>query len=196
MVVLLRAKDIEAKLRAYADRVRDGDLKFAFSRLAGEIELIRIFQSAGRYTEAKYAASVVRERLVELDQLSKSGASPSNLINDIEFLMDEIDRLPDTVSVADRSGEILARKGAAPGPERFPIGTRVRIASLDVLARFKASWAFHHPLLEEQLMYAGSLAHVRSVGYYHGEDVLYTLDDTSEFVWHEQCLEPAEQSKS
>jgi len=74
-----------------------------------------------------------------------------------------------------------------PYASRFPIGTRVRIADLKELARFQADWQNHHPLEPEQLDYAGMVATVREVTYYHNGDPLYTLEDVPG-VWHEQCL--------
>jgi hypothetical protein len=74
-----------------------------------------------------------------------------------------------------------------PDEARFPIGTRVRIADLKELARFQADWKFHHPLEPEQLEYAGQIALVSEVTYYHGGDPLYSLEDVPG-TWHEQCL--------
>ena len=71
--------------------------------------------------------------------------------------------------------------------EEFPKGSTVRIADLSALERFRADWKFHHPLAAEQLHYAGREATVDTVGYYHGGDVLYTLEDVPG-IWHEGCL--------
>jgi hypothetical protein len=77
-----------------------------------------------------------------------------------------------------------------PYTEQFPVGTRVRIADRDALKRFQGEWRRHNPLQAQQLAFAGHEAIVREVGYYHGGDVLYTLDRVPG-VWHEPCLERA-----
>lgn len=69
----------------------------------------------------------------------------------------------------------------------FEVGQQVRIQSLDELQAFRESWKFHHPLVEEQLAFAGQSATVASVGFYHGGDVLYWLVGIPG-TWHEACL--------
>jgi len=69
----------------------------------------------------------------------------------------------------------------------FPAGTQVRIIDRDHLAEFKRTWRYHHPLTDEQLAYAGHSAQVKSVGFYHGGDELYTLDGVPG-IWHECCI--------
>jgi hypothetical protein len=71
--------------------------------------------------------------------------------------------------------------------ESFPVGSAVTIAPLDKLEDFRQSWRHHHPLEDEQMAYAGSAAQVAKVGFYHGGDVLYTLEDVPG-IWHEGCL--------
>ena len=71
----------------------------------------------------------------------------------------------------------------------FPVGTRVRIRCLEALERFKREWKYHHPLSDEQLVYAGTLSQVKDVGYYHGGDALYTLTHVPG-IWHEENLSP------
>ncbi|MGO8794748.1 MAG: hypothetical protein ACLQLC_08000 [Candidatus Sulfotelmatobacter sp.] len=61
--------------------------------------------------------------------------------------------------------------------EKFPIGTVVRIAPLERLLAFKRDWKYHHPLQDEQLQLAGTMDKVRSVGFYHGGDVIYQLEN-------------------
>jgi hypothetical protein len=78
---------------------------------------------------------------------------------------------------------------------RFSIGTRVRIADRAALAKFRAKWRHHNPLTPEQLAFAGREALVKDIGYYHGGDVLYTLEDVSG-VWHEACLVSADYRES
>jgi hypothetical protein len=77
-----------------------------------------------------------------------------------------------------------------PYEARFRVGTRVRIADLMELAQFQADWKHHNPLQPEQLEHAGVIATVRELSYYHGGDVLYTLENVPG-VWHEQCLRAA-----
>jgi hypothetical protein len=74
--------------------------------------------------------------------------------------------------------------------ERFPAGSRVRVRELAELTRFQRDWKWHHPLDGDRLQYAGQTATVATVGFYHGGDVLYTLDGIPG-TWHEACLEPA-----
>ena len=69
----------------------------------------------------------------------------------------------------------------------FQVGERVRIASRRVLQAFARNWKYHHPLVPEQLTYAGQTATVERVGIYHGGDAIYQLKDVPG-VWHEACL--------
>lgn len=69
----------------------------------------------------------------------------------------------------------------------YPAGTKVSIADRSALEAFAKSWKFHNPLTLEQMPFAGRIATVKSVGYYHGGDVLYVLQDVPG-VWHEACL--------
>jgi hypothetical protein len=75
------------------------------------------------------------------------------------------------------------------------MGTRVRIVDRAALEVFRATWRFHHPLAEEQLEFGGCEALVRKVGYYHGGDVLYWLENLPG-TWHEPCLEAAADSRA
>jgi hypothetical protein len=70
---------------------------------------------------------------------------------------------------------------------RFPVGTGVRIADLDDLARFMADRRQHHSLESVQLEHAGEVTTVREISYYHTGDPLYTLENVPG-VWHEACL--------
>jgi len=69
-------------------------------------------------------------------------------------------------------------------------GSRVRIAARPVLEQFLRDWKYHNKLQPEQLDYAGQLAEVESIGFYHGGDELYKLKGIPG-VWHLQCLRPA-----
>jgi hypothetical protein len=71
-----------------------------------------------------------------------------------------------------------------PYEARFRKGDRVRTQSRAALEQFIAQWKYHHPLVLDQLAFADRTAIVRSVGYFHGGDVLYELEDIPGF-WHE-----------
>ena len=72
----------------------------------------------------------------------------------------------------------------------FPQGSTVRIASRFSLEEFFRTWKLHNKLEPDQLDYAGRIAEVESVGFYHGGDELYRLKGIPG-IWHEQCLEAA-----
>lgn len=71
--------------------------------------------------------------------------------------------------------------------EEFPVGTKVRIKSLEELELFIEEWKWHDPLLVDKLQYAGQIFKVENVGFYFGGDVLYKLEGI-EGLWHEQNL--------
>lgn len=79
-------------------------------------------------------------------------------------------------------------KTKGPYKEEFPKGSRVKIASRESLEEFMRTWKLHDKLEPGQLEYAGQLAEVESVGFYHGADELYRLKGIPG-VWHERCLE-------
>lgn len=64
----------------------------------------------------------------------------------------------------------------------------MRIAPRPELDTFLRTWKYHNKLKPEQLGYAGQIAEVQSVGFYHGGDELYTLKGIPG-IWHEECLE-------
>jgi hypothetical protein len=72
--------------------------------------------------------------------------------------------------------------------EKFPVGTIVCVKSREFLEDFQRTWNLHHPIESRQIGFAGSKDVVRSVGFYHGGDVLYQLQDAPG-TWHERCLE-------
>jgi hypothetical protein len=74
-----------------------------------------------------------------------------------------------------------------PYKESFQIGTEVQIVPRDILVEFSHTWKYHHPLQMEQLEYAGKSSRVKTVGFYHGGDVIYSLEDIPG-IWHEICL--------
>lgn len=180
------------ELQRLASIESDPDLKFALLRLDDDIDSVQLFRSAGRYTEAKYAAEYLRAHLCDFQRTPDANRYSSQLLADVREYMDEISALPDTVGSADRSAEIIARKNLPPGPELYPVGTVVRVVALEELEAFKKTWKLHHPLQDEQLRFAAHAMRVRSVGYYHGGDVLYTLDGADGFTWHEQTLRSAD----
>jgi hypothetical protein len=71
--------------------------------------------------------------------------------------------------------------------EKFSHGSKVQVADRAFLQNFLETWNFHRRLEFEQLNYAGKIAKVKSVGFCHGGDVLYTLNEIPG-TWHEQCL--------
>jgi hypothetical protein len=72
----------------------------------------------------------------------------------------------------------------------FPCGTQVKIAGRETLENFFRSWRYHNPLKQEQLELAGKNATVKEVGFYHGGDSLYVLNEVPG-TWHEECLQSA-----
>jgi hypothetical protein len=69
----------------------------------------------------------------------------------------------------------------------FPKGTRVRIASHELLREFEKTWTSHNPLHNDQLKFHDVEAIVEDVFFYHGGDELYKLKAVPG-VWHERCL--------
>ncbi len=69
----------------------------------------------------------------------------------------------------------------------FPVGTKIRIADRPFLELFIKNWKYHHKLSPDQLPYADQEAIVRSVGFYHGGDPIYTLEGIPG-MWLEPCL--------
>jgi hypothetical protein len=74
----------------------------------------------------------------------------------------------------------------------FTAGSQVRIVDRRALERFLAEWRYHNRLAPEQLAFAGKVAKVGQVGFYHGGAPLYVLEDVPG-VWHEECLEACEE---
>ena len=81
-------------------------------------------------------------------------------------------------------------KEPIPYKEAYLKGAKVRVADRDFLEEFKREWKYHHKLIPEQFEYAGRMAAVEGVGFYHGGDALYKLEGIPG-LWHEQCLRPA-----
>ena len=74
-----------------------------------------------------------------------------------------------------------------PYNEEYPVGTIVRIIDRDALKHFQQSWKYHNPIEDNQLSYAGQIAKVEEVSFYHGGDELYRLENIPG-IWHESCL--------
>jgi hypothetical protein len=72
----------------------------------------------------------------------------------------------------------------------FEVGTEVRIADRAFLEKFMEEGQYHNELEPEQLEYAGAVAKVKRVEFFHGGDEIYTLEGMPG-VWHEECLRPA-----
>ncbi len=71
--------------------------------------------------------------------------------------------------------------------ETYPVSSKVQIVARENLDEFRATWKYHHKLTAAQLKYAGQLAEVAAVSFYHGGDVLYELKGVPG-LWHEECL--------
>jgi hypothetical protein len=71
--------------------------------------------------------------------------------------------------------------------EEFSKGSKVKIADRAFLENFLKTWKFHHQLEPDRLKFADKVAKVKSVGFYHGGDVLYELKGVPG-TRHEQCL--------
>ena len=86
----------------------------------------------------------------------------------------------------------LGTMGKKRGPyeAEYVAGTAVRIADRGALETFVRQWKLHHPLQPNQLDFAGHVARVRDVSFYHGGDELYHLDGVPG-IWHEENLRPA-----
>jgi hypothetical protein len=75
----------------------------------------------------------------------------------------------------------------------YPKGSWVRVVSRSGLEMFRDTWKSHHKLEEEQFLFGDRVAQIKSIGYYHGGDVLYELEDVPG-IWHERCLRAAQES--
>jgi hypothetical protein len=69
----------------------------------------------------------------------------------------------------------------------FEVGTEVRVADRAFLEEFLEAGQYQNELEPEQLEYAGRLAKVKEVSFFHGGDEIYTLEGIPG-VWHEECL--------
>ena len=69
----------------------------------------------------------------------------------------------------------------------FAVGSEGRIAQRGFLEEFLEAGQYHNELEPEQLDYAGQVAKVKSVEFFHGGDEIYVLEGVPG-VWHEECL--------
>jgi hypothetical protein len=69
----------------------------------------------------------------------------------------------------------------------FAVGSEVRIADRPFLESFLEAGQYHNELEPEQLDYAGHVAKVKEVTFFHGGDEIYALEGIPG-VWHEECL--------
>jgi hypothetical protein len=69
----------------------------------------------------------------------------------------------------------------------FAVGSEVRIADRAFLESFLEAGQYHNELEPEQLEYAGRVAKVKEVTFFHGGDEIYALEGIPG-VWHEECL--------
>ena len=72
----------------------------------------------------------------------------------------------------------------------FEVGAEVRVADRDFLEQVLEAGQYHNELEPEQLAFAGAVARVKSVEFFHGGDEIYTLEGIPG-VWHEECLSAA-----
>jgi len=72
----------------------------------------------------------------------------------------------------------------------FEVGSQVRIADRSFLESFLEEGQYHNELEPAQLEFAGRVASVARVEFFHGGDEIYTLDGIPG-VWHEECLSAA-----
>jgi len=72
----------------------------------------------------------------------------------------------------------------------FEVGTQVRVADRAFLESFLEAGQYHNELEPDQLVYAGWVAKVEKVTFFHGGDEIYSLEGIPG-VWHEECLSPA-----
>jgi hypothetical protein len=79
-------------------------------------------------------------------------------------------------------------KTKGPYQEEYAVGTLVRIVDRPTLEKFFRNWKLHNKLQPQQLDYAGKVGTVKSVGFYHGGDELYEIDNLPG-IWHECCLQ-------
>lgn len=162
---------------------QDPDTVYLAGKFLGAYELAETFKDGSRFHEARYAARSAMDDLGRLTALKLGEIAEACRV--IERELSAYELLPDVSG----SRKINRSAGDVSGPEKYPVGSMVKIASPDVLQRFmRPDWQYHHPLQAEQLHLADAMARVTDVGYYHGGDVLYVLSILPGYYWHEECL--------
>jgi hypothetical protein len=167
----------QEQLRRLSSSVSDEGLRFSLSQLVLASEHAVRHRASGNYFNAKEIALFTSQQAHALESDPRIDGDARAAVKTIKCFADDVMSLPDG-----------ARPAPGPYSERYPVGSAVRIASLQQLQEFIRTWKFHHALIPEQLKYAGMVTVVQAVGYYHGGDVVYTLRDTRDFAWLEPCL--------
>jgi UDP-N-acetylglucosamine--N-acetylmuramyl-(pentapeptide) pyrophosphoryl-undecaprenol N-acetylglucosamine transferase len=126
-------------------------------------------------------------RLQQMSHAARELAHP-NAARDIAKMAARIAEIEEPVSDSQRYANISTKDIKYAYQEKFPVGTGIRIARRDVLEDFMRTWKFHNKLRPEQLEYAGEAGKIKSVGFYHGGDVLYEIENIPG-IWHERCLQ-------
>jgi hypothetical protein len=175
-------------LKADMETIGDPTIRDLAQPVISMLGIVEGFKRSGMYREAKYYAQYLRQRT---EALSHAHTELRSVASVTQFLKD-IFELPDISPEPrqDRPRPEPEHPGTEPYQPRFPPGVQVRVVDEPTLSRFKAEWHWNYPLQEQQLRFAGLRTKVAKVGYYHGGDALYTLDDTGDYVWHEACLQP------
>ena len=159
------------------------------ARLVDDLDIMLQFENAGRYTEAKYVARCILRDVDALHDAIDCGAA-NEALSAVSATITRILEFPDSAESLPATISAIAAKYRE-GPERFPVGTRVRVGTLAQLEAFVRDWKFHNPLMREQLQFAGLVSSVRKVDYYGG-DSLYYLEGTGSYIWQEECLTQCE----
>lgn len=177
-------KTIISDLRASRPKYDSSGL---VERLIAILNGVTAFKSSGMYREAIYTARFGLETVNDL--LARDPSNPS--ITEAKQALEEVVALPDVSPnlVTDRRPpDAESPTESGPYCAKFPVGARVRVASESELRQFQRYWHWHHPVLDEQIRFAGRSSVVTHVGFYHGGEPLYSLADTAEYLWHEACL--------
>lgn len=74
--------------------------------------------------------------------------------------------------------------------DKFPEGSKVKIADKKTLEDFRKKWVFHHKLDDEQLKFAGKTGKIVKRTTFRNGDILVELEGIPG-TWHEKCFSPA-----
>jgi hypothetical protein len=88
------------------------------------------------------------------------------------------------------SGCFVLGKTKGLNKAEFEVGAEVRVADRAFLEKILEAGQYHNELEPEQLAFAGAVARVKSVEFFHGGDEIYMLEGIPG-VWHEECLSAA-----